>query len=620
MRRREKRDLARKADSIGYSDGDYLRDPNNDDKHPSHQRVHEEVLVHSRTTKKDIGVALSRRKVVIGIGALVVLAGVAGFPAKDANAQALSPVVARLSPNYFDITTYPGVVANNTLSSGGSSPGNALRQANGAALQAAFDYCTAHKLIPGAPPATAFHYEASKTQNSQNVGLQLSPGAAGLLGGSCDPNGAGTAFIQYASNQAALTIGDVSNTAANLMQYCTFSGFVAGFGIDQTGNTQAIGILWGRTCFSLRSNIAVSPYLNGGNFAPYIGFMHGISTSQFDFSNHQTGIWECTAAQASYEKFNANTTGNEWGNKYYGTGTFGSRVPLSSSALWFSASGCEYGNTGEQNIEWTVSAAAFLRMDGFQSNYKNIHMEGLEPNGVFNGYFIDVVGGSFTYDSLRLLDCWIASANGVGGVMSVFGSFNNPSVDGRVTLLYWNGSGYNAEAVCTYNLNFMQFDSGFGRTPQYVIRNLLVVGIGTSSNPAVFGMDTTMPGAAVGANGQILGMKEWTWVNGRSRSDGAVLYMGITSMTVYGQFANVTVQQNGTLTGNIALTLSEKMAASGESANALRPSADSATLQRFGGGAFNLVQQSSTPLTLATLTAASTQAVAIYDGTLAAWN
>jgi hypothetical protein len=530
-------------------------------------------------------------------GDAVVTATNAGIVRATASAPALIRGFANLS-------TYPGVTK-------GSLPGSTERTANGTALQAAFDWCDTNNKYGEMEPGD-YQFIASSTQNSRNTGLHFKKGGAGLIG--AGSHSAGTRLIQYATNHPVLTLGDVGATASDLTEGAQYQGFTLGHGSSQAGETSADGLLLGRIWRSNFDDFHISPFLGGGH--PNVGVRVGLSSAQFFFSN-VIGRMEVRGGQAHIFRSDANGTGNTWRSLYLGGGGFGNRVALSSAPMYVNSP--EFGAINQLNIEWTNSSAqsAALDINNCDQFYADIiHFEGVRVNN-FDGRCVMAAASRVHIASLKMLDTWIGTAN-TSGVPAIFRSFGNAVYKVGNCYLFWNGSGYNAEAVADRAFSLFREDtSQIGRSVNVDINNLAVLG-----NTAAFSFDTTLTGAAPGAAGAIYGAKKYTSSKTRSRTEGAIIEARNADLTVYGAHRSPQVRLKQALTADRKVILSNNMAASGIGNVPVRLAGDEVNAVRESGatGAFNwLIRDSADAVTIATLGTANTESSAILD-TTGAWD
>ena len=504
----------------------------------------------------------------------------------------------------LDLTLWPGVVS-------GALPDAGARAANGAALQAALDWCAANERYAELPPGR-YEYIAERVQDGVNVGLQLPVTARGLIGVF---GHSGTRLIQYAVNHRGLTLGDVSADYNAATAKTEIGGFTVGYGVSQVGQTQAAAILFGRLYLSRFRDIGVDKWISGALHHPYIAAQFSPTPGKtFFFSNSFEGILDLNGGQKSIIEYQANGTGNNYTEIYAGGGSVGDRVVTTDPVVNIVGRyGLEFGPVLQLNIEWVAPAAGRLisnSADGLIID--DLHIEGAQMRD-WGGSFIHNDAGYIHIRNLRILNPWIAAANASGdpAIVSTYG-------DARTVIehLHMTCDG-GSEYVQDMMMRIAKADGDPWKNPRIEVRGMALDGSGMTGTMR---LDAGFPAIAPDGIGYIGGHRGYVHEPTRSRTEGAKIRMNNAPLTVYGQHRNSLVTLVPALTTNRDLVLSDKLTASGAGSTVPRVAGDIVRVHRAGAGAFNLVVKDHAAATLYTFVgAASAGTLKAFEWTGAAW-
>lgn len=527
---------------------------------------------------------INRRKILTGLSAFAF-----GLIVERAVAQGIAPVL----PGTFDITKAAGVVVGRGQSSGG-------RIANGAAIQAALNYCGAHNLM-AIHSGGVLEYTATGVDGSSNkVGLQVPATALGLIGNSP----ATSVFVQFATNYPALTIGDVSGSTETGGGY--FVNFSVGFGTDQTSQTNGFGMQWGAQQQSYFNNVSVNPFAAGGSrVEAYIGLYLPPSVNIFACVIPSIAIGTGVAGMIYHA---CGTTGNVWGEIYLGGGGPTDLRVLTAPALNVQ-NATNFGTIDLLNIEWcqTSNGGTLVELGNCRGfNASQIRFEGDKLVG-FSPLFFYLIEATVVIGAFNIYDCTMAAADMSGNPNIIYAPFGSTVTIKSGTWL-WNQVG-GGVGVNTCEWNLFVANEPTGRTVAD-IQDITVAGY-----TGTFDVDPTLTAAIIG--GVVLGFGKYKYNIGQSTLDEAIVVVPSATITIYGALSNAQVQVNTPLTGGISVIWADVKAASGFGSSLPTNSPDTLTVARGAGstGAFNiLVRNGANTTTASTLATAGTTAHVARNG------
>lgn len=480
------------------------------------------------------------------------------------------------SQGIVDLNSVTGLVSG---SLGTGTEADAQRVLNGQLLQAAFDKAsTEHKMVVDYQ-GKLFEYDSRTTDGAVATGLQLKSGAAGLKG----LHGAGyvgTAFLQFAPNFPAITLG-----GSTQMMSAVFDGFRVGFGVDQTGNTNAIGILNGNNWACVYGQVAYDRWLSKVIRHPYIGWAH--FPGAFFFSNEigtLIGITGQTAAFATPQG-----TGDSWHNVYIGGGGIGDRNTL-TNGFAFKLENTGNGHFNQLNIEWFNMAGNYSLM-GFNNiqtvTFGAVHLEGNK----FNGYAPAIINNSYswvTMEGLQIYDPVFDSAT-VTGRPAIFSSYGIGALEVQSLDFRSDTWGDGRTGVVNMRFNLFTPTTMVGAEPTLIVNNAVFYGYSPVSGGVGMDLDPSLPAATYG---EVQAFKRYEYKGGFSRTNGARinLYSGNGTFTSYGAHRDAIIVLNTPITANRNIVLSDKLRASGMGSTVQRERGDTVTVYRTAAatGSFNL--------------------------------
>lgn len=482
-----------------------------------------------------------------------------------------SPAIIRGSA---DMASFPGVFV-------GSLNGTQDRIDNGARIQAFFDWCAANGKYADISPGLYIGTH-DQTENSIKVGFQVKSGCPGVRG-SADPL-TGSRLIQCAVNNPVMTIGHVdANTG---LQGGDFEGFTLAHGVSQTGQSNAHGLLQGRTWLCTFRHITVGDN-QIGDFRPYDCFRSFVPNNQFDFTN-QYDTNRFVSAQRSLMRLTSGGTGNVYNNTYLGGGTFGSRMVLSDAAVFAEVASRHLGVFNQLNIEW-IEAYTMLRLDSTMGAvFNSLYSEGCKPTG-WDASMIMLVGARAVINDFTMGDTWIGSAaTGTPSIVRTDNTYFPNAIEINGFTGRWMGSGYNAEAVA--DVPFVMHNPGASRNyePDIVVKHGLLNG-----NTGAFAFDSTMPAVA---NARVDTWREYKSSRIRSHADGATVTVTDSNYTALGIYPNLTVKYDAPLTATRTVIASHLNFGSGAEGNTWRQRGDQLRVTRTAAatGAFTLAINNAT--------------------------
>lgn len=527
------------------------------------------------------------------------------------NSDDIFPVAASSSsgianaPGYYDITKYTGVVFNR-------DPGTTVgRQANGAALQAALDYCITNKLMPTAP-AGNFFYDC-RTQDvggTQNVGLQFKVNSKGFF---CPGQ---VYFVQFAPNHPAITLGNLNAATPNAY----FTGMTAVHGVSQTGNTQAAGVLIGQLYKSTLENITAVAYPPGGgvNHA-YYGLQIGRPGVASYFFSNVCRNFSINTGQDCIFRVDADGTGNAWDSLYLGGGSIGDLIALAGPAMYVHSVGSAFGSIQQLNIEWMTTYAAMTCDNARNMTMIATHFEGIKLTA--NGNFVQNVLSSLRFITIEALNVQINNtAPAASAGWAVFKMYS----DGQITVdqmqSYWDSS-VAGNPSGPPNLNgtlYTEDVSLTGRAPSVLIRNF------TWNDPtgaATFDLDVNRPS---GTYGKMLQFQEYRQnpVFSRTQGGNIILPSGNGAFTVYGCDENARLVLNTPISANRTTTVSSMTRATGIGSTTPRRVGDLVRWNRQGNatGAFNWIIANVAAATIGTPSGAVNTDGALINNATDTWS
>jgi hypothetical protein len=350
-----------------------------------------------------------------------------GAPIFDGRVLQSSNLIAPLVLNgvaYAD--TYPGIVH-------GALADAAARTANGAAIQSFLAWCVANNAGAKFGPYV-YEYISEQTEGAYHTGLQV-PFALRMFEGTVAGTTDGTQFKQFAVNYPALTLGSVLNDASKYGYSWRFGDFTAGFGVDQTGQQQAIGLLVGTACFGNMYRFGALDHNSEDYFDPWISAAFGLpdGTSGPFFSMSVSGFCKFGGAQYSCYMHLAAGTGNSFEHIYCGGGGPTNRTTCETTPVIISPATTQmWGSIQQMNIEWfDITFGGALGVGASGVVIQTLHVEGNHHKG-FNPSCISG-SGQLQIGTMQWTDNYV-EAN-AGSQFYMFSVFAEPTASIHVNVL-----------------------------------------------------------------------------------------------------------------------------------------------------------------------------------------
>lgn len=360
-------------------------------------------------------------------------------------------------------------------------------------------------------------------------------------------------LTQRTNNVPVLQIGDTSNVCQNL----DFSGINLHYLNDQAGNTSANACVIYNQWKSTIGKIQVANTLTTAR--PYRGIYIPQSQTLFSCNFHNLYSFQAHYSLLHISNFG---TGNAYTNVYLsGVGSDSEAQSVSFPLLFDMGGGQIHDSVFNQlNLEWCITNT-LMRFNNIRGPVINsLHMEHNHLSGAGASFLYNVIS-NVQINSMLMLDNHINDALVTDSIPSIFKYFNNGRTNVDTFTWISNSAGY---VDMPFYLHYQADSDGFTTQPaRTTIRNFqLVDASGTSLRDnvridRVFG-GTDIHGGSWG-NTQLQGAAEVIAGGAMTRlieSDRRV----DASKTIYGQESlGGTVTVPGSLSGNITLTLSNRM-------------------------------------------------------------
>lgn len=415
--------------------------------------------------------------------------------------------------------------------------------------------------------------DAQKLDGAQKVGIQIVGGVSGV-------DLRGLNIYQYAVNHPILTIGHPSTRIYSLNAKLGSTAF----GVDQVGNTAAVGVQLGALA-NCDLDINVGGYGLDGYHDPYYGVKSIAGTI---WSNRYR--MSVNGGQANLVYIDADGTGCHWENCYFGGHRSG--LPFTSGGLYIKTQ--EQNVFNQCNIEWIIGQA--LTLDNAKGQvFNSLHLEGIKMTAGANPAFIRMISSEAIFNGLELFEPNVQAATGFTGTAALFNQYaiNHVTIDGfhyrqQTVSNDVDWALFNHRTDDTSSLN----SGGFMST--FEVRNIRTDG----SHRMV--LDPTLPKTLMGS--KYIGQAgRYTFNYGIGRSEQMVWDMAASGTeTAYMCHRDQIIQLNLAIAADKTLVLSNKLAASGIGSTVQAPAGTVVVVRRGPGstGAFNLKVMQSDGVTL----------------------
>lgn len=472
-------------------------------------------------------------------------------------------------------TVYAHLAAGVTVGAGQTT---GVRQATATGLQNAVNYASAN--------GKYFDIEPNVYEINSSTGLVTPAGQTINWHGSRESN-----IVQfYAGGSGApiLTIGDA--TGATATGGVELDGAFLTYGVDQTGLTNANGLVIGTLGLSDLRNIRVGTV----GTTPINPAYRGIYIpSSFFFSNSLTNIqvsgaqqWLCDFAGIS------GSTGNVFRNIYLqgaGSSFYGT---LGGGAINLALANVATENIFDQlNVEWCILPQVMPIQNCFGLHINGFHLEGVKISG-FGSPFFNISNSVLNIDAITFFNCFINSTQASGNPTIFYDYSPGASVINVKNLIMIQA------AASQINLNFTMFLQG---APGSGATNLNIDGMRLADsgggNLTHMSFDAHMPQSA---SAFLIPTQAQNYEYGIS---GSILNKGVFNVsaayTHYGQLTNAVIILAAT--GSYTVTLADKMGATGtqfppygSTVTFLRPSYSSGTVTIADAAAGTITTNTST--------------------------
>lgn len=515
-------------------------------------------------------------------------------------------------PTLSDIAGNEGNIYPQGLVYGVSQSG-AVRTSNGTILQNANNSA---KLINGTVvlPCQYIEYDVRTTSGGFNAGLLLpggtnGQGAAGMRG--CGSTA--TRLIQFAPNFPALTVGNLDNV--NYIQGGTVSGFSVGFGVDQSANTQGIGVQIGGFIYSSLYDVRVDPFVDGGGrVEAYQGFVISNANGIGPFANQYGPLYIFTGAQNFI--FSNGSTGDFWSYVYVGGSAnqgVDFRTPASNAVVFNNCTA--FGSIAKMDIEWIKSPTGTTSGILLFNNCRGGSIDQLRFEGDFlQGAGPNLIGATLSdveIQSLNLYNINITATTGTAAILGVFGETHFKIDSGN---WQWNtfGTGLGAATAAFQACNCGNSSSTDTARQRIEFGNIYMIGNASGT----FSFDSSLSAATV-QNVQQWGRYIWNPAISTVEDLKTFVVPATTAWTLYGWAVRPQVVVDFALAAGLTITWEDTWGAAGLPSQLPTYSPNMMQLQRTANatGAFNVLLKNHAAATITTQAAASTFNTITRNGT-----
>lgn len=220
-------------------------------------------------------------------------------------------------------------------------------------------------------------------------------------------------------------------------------GVAVQYGVDQTGQTNAIGIRIGATWKSTFRNMA-SNGVNNGVALPTLRPYHACQIKNISSSGaayFSNIMEECSFGQAQVSNLAValNGTGNVFRNIYTVGGGAPNAQPMTGPCVDISMGGPAYTeNVFEQlNVEWAI-APAFINCNNVRGiTFLSTHFEGCQLAGV-SPYFVQANLSYMQIIGMHFLNCHILAAQLTSGKPVILQTFRTASINVLGLSMLWD--------------------------------------------------------------------------------------------------------------------------------------------------------------------------------------
>lgn len=493
------------------------------------------------------------------------------------------------------VSATKAVLANGGAVTAGQT--SAVRQATGAALQAALTYAGSAQKFFDCEPGV---YEIEKAG-----GLIIPPSAWGFVWKGSMLN---SRISQFSANQPILTIGDITNAQISCFQH--IDGFHLEYGIDQAGNTNANALVIAATAHSVIENFNINQRGYSGSTvvrAPYIAILMPSGAGSFSNTYHNFQVQGC---QKSMMDVQSEGGGSKWLNAYFTGGALNNALAITGPAVRLGSNGgCNFDVV---NIEGVKCQTIVQISDAQEFTWTNGHFETITMTGV-NPVLISMGNSKPVFRNLNI-DFRCHTSDGASGTAQIFASYGGD----RITLEnvsireYWTD---NASVNIPVQLHW--HGSGGDDNPPSVVATNWGIDDYTGYGAGIYGnifFDENLPLANFGTPRSV---RRYTHGKYLSFLEGAVVDVS-ANYTHYGASRNATLRVPSALSAAITITLSNKSKASGTGQNVPPVTGDTVRIRRMNNGTYGntcTIKDGQSGTTLATNAANNTEYLLMFNGT-----
>lgn len=472
----------------------------------------------------------------------------------------------------------------------GAGQSTATQQATLAGLQAAVNYAAQNNKFFEIVPGTYEIYGVS------GLAIPYSP--------NMDWRGSAKTIIsQFATNAPILTIGDGAGT--NQAYDIYFDGVSCQYGVDQTGQTAAIGIVIGPLAFGRLKNISFGASVTGHN--AYTG-VAVVGSGSF-FSNRVADM-TVDGVQQTLLRVDNLSTGNLWERIHVHQG---SHTPVAINGPAVQLKGINYsagnGSVFEQmNIEHCLCQNQ-LDLEGMRGvTFAALHLE--DNASTVYPTIIYMTDSSPQFIGLDILDHKFLAANNIQSPPNVFHGFYADPVSLQGFMMQWVDGGQIDTAFYVFS------ESGTGVDAAAVANgsSLHFADYGNNNLNSYINLDEQLTGPVLPiTSGSVDRYSRSPFF---SIAEGVHLYL-TGNFTLYGQLRGQTyINYPASLSANATLALKNTMRSGSPGASVTRQVGDTVFVRRAAGTAANtLTITNDAGTTIATITTAATTVTCVYNGT-----
>jgi hypothetical protein len=421
-------------------------------------------------------------------------------------------------------------------------------------------------------------------------------------------------LTQFASNAPVISVGD--STLAVTMYGFKASGFSAGYGVSQTGNTLANAIVMGPMGWCVFEDFITS---SANNYFPYNSLIILPGTGTW-FNNAIRDV-RLYGGQQTLMTVGSQGSGSEFENIYMSNGGNSNASPSAYYAC--SLAGLYVGNATFQTISggtWSriniesVKAPLMVSLAAAQSHtFDNLHVENCQITGSYGGMVgltnsnVNITGFE-AYDVLSATggtECFVFNLAGLGEVLNVDGArvgWSTNNTPALLTPLLIIGVAGNNDANCSVDMRgFVINDPTTGE-----------------SNLAVTTLDEL--GANLNASAEYgTKIRRYTRDEVTVRTEGLMVSIIGATYTHYGYNDDAVLMVPAALAAACTITLSNLTYAAGKLGTSVLPKTSNTVRVRRTSGTYanSLTIKNAAGTTLVTNTTAAADYLFQFNGT--AW-